>query len=111
MTIATDTPRWLNELHRQCNAKSQTSVAKQLGYSVAVINQVLSGKYKGNLSRVAETVCSVFLGETVICPVMGELEKHRCRQFQKEPFAATNPTRIRRYRACRSGCTNSEIKD
>lgn len=109
--IATETPRWLVELQQQCNGKSQTKVAKELGYSPAVINQVLKGTYKGNLSNVAETICSVYLGETVICPVMGELEKHRCKQFQKETFSATNPVRIRRYRACRSGCINSEVQE
>jgi len=110
-TIAVETPRWLLELRNQCRKKPQTKVAAELGYSPATVNQVLAGKYKGSLARVAETVCSVYLGETVICPVMGELEKHRCRQFQKEPFAATNPVRVRRYRACRMGCPNSQLQE
>ncbi len=109
--IATDAPRWLMELQRQCKTKPQTKVARELGYSAAVINQVLKGAYKGNLKNVADAVCSVYLGETVICPVMGELEKHRCKQFQKDTFSATNPIRIRRYRACRSGCINSDIQE
>jgi len=109
--FARKTPRWLSELRIQCKKKPQTKVAQELSYSPAVINQVLAGKYKGNLERVAETVCSVYLGETVICPVMGELEKHRCRQFQKETFSATNPIRIRRFRACRTGCINSDIQE
>lgn len=107
--IAIDTPRWLVELKAQCNSKSQNKVAEELGYSPAVVSQVLKGVYKGDVQGVAEMVCSVYLGKVVICPVMGELEKHRCKQFQKEPFSATNQTRVRRYRACRTGCINSEI--
>jgi DNA-binding transcriptional regulator YdaS (Cro superfamily) len=109
-TIAVETPRWLSELRRQCAIKPQSKVAKELGYSSAVVSQVLAGKYKGNIQRVSETICSVYLGETVICPVMGELEKHRCRRFQQETFSAVNPLRVRRYRACRSGCINSELE-
>lgn len=109
--IASEVPRWLSELRVQVASKTQAKVAAELGYSPAVINQVLASKYKGNLPRFAETVRSVYLGETVFCPVMGELEKHRCRQYQKEPFSATNPVRVRRYRACRAGCINSEITE
>lgn len=108
--IAVEEPRWLVELRNQCNRRPQRKVAKELGYSSSVVSQVLKGKYAGNLNNVAEMVCSVYLGQTVICPVMGELEVHRCKQYQKETFSATNRQRVRRYRACRTGCVNSDIE-
>lgn len=104
-------PLWLKELRNQCNKKPQNKIAKEMGYSPAVINQVLAGKYKGSLDKVSKMVCSLYLGETVICPVMGELPTHLCKKYQQETFSATNPIRVRRYRACRSGCTNSEIQE
>lgn len=106
-----DEPLWLKELRSQCQKKPQSTIAKEMGYSPAVINQVLAGKYKGSLDKVSKMVCSLYLDETVICPVMGELAAHRCQQYQQETFSATNPIRVRRYRACRSGCINSELKD
>ena len=106
-----DQPRWLIELRKQCQEKTQVKVGKTLAYSSTTINQVLKGKYKGDLDKFAKKVCSVYLGETVICPVMGEIPTHECAKYQQETFSATNPIRVRRYRACRSGCVNSEIEE
>jgi len=110
MILASNEPLWLKELRDQCSRQPQSKVAKEMGYSPAVINQVLAGKYRGSLEKVSSMVCSLYLGETVICPVMGELPTHRCKQYQQETFSATNPLRVRRYRACRAGCHNSEIE-
>jgi hypothetical protein len=110
--IAADTPRWLAELERQCRLKTQTKVGKEIGYSSSVVSQVRNRKYEGgNLEAVAARIRSVYLGETVMCPVTGELEKHLCQQFQKEPYLNTNLIRRRRYKACRSGCINSQIEE
>lgn len=46
---------------------------------------------------------------TVACPVAGELRMHHCLQNQRMPFAATNPQRVRLYRACRAGCPHSRL--
>ena len=102
-------PLWLKELRAQCEKKSQNKVAKELGYSTAVINQVLKKKYQGNVKKLSSIVCSLYIGKTVICPVMGEIPSHQCTSYQQETFSATNPLRVKRYQACRSSCNNSKL--
>ena len=40
-----DVPDWVMRLAEQCMASSQNQVAKNLGYSASVVNQVLRHKY------------------------------------------------------------------
>lgn len=100
-------PRWLSELRQRCRQTSQSAIAKEIGYSAAVINQVLKGTYKGDVKKVARAVRGAFLGETVNCPVLGELERHLCQQNARRPYASTNPTRVKLFKACR-GCEHNQ---
>lgn len=110
MILATDQePRWLQVLREQCKGKSQKRVAEEIGYSPAVVNQVLGNKYKGDINKVEKAVRGAYLGDTVRCPVLGELPVNRCMEYQRQPFAATNPTRVQLYRACRKTCIHSKI--
>ena len=102
-------PAWISTLREQCRADTQGAVAEKIGYSPAVVNQVLQGKYKGDIARVEKAVRGAFLGVTCYCPVMGEIPINQCMEMQKRPFASTNPQRVRLYRACRAGCVNSQI--
>lgn len=97
--------RWLQVLREQCTLKPQSKVGEEIGYSASVINQVLKGVYPGSLSKVESAVRGAYMGETVSCPVLGELEHHLCLAYQKRKYAATNPLRIKLYRACNTGCT------
>lgn len=107
--IATNQPLWIKELRKQVELHGQKKVALEIGYSHALVSQVINGKYSGDLNSVERAVRGAYLGDTVNCPVMGELESNRCMQFQKEPFTATNPVRVKRFRACRSGCIYSSL--
>jgi hypothetical protein len=100
---------WRRTLRQHCAQTSQADVAKVLGYSAAVINQVLKGTYKGDTEKVIRAVRGAYLGDTVECPVIGELQTHRCIENQRAPYAATNPQRVRLFRACRDGCPYSTI--
>lgn len=102
---------WIEALRAECERSSQATVARQIGYSPAVVNQVLKGTYKGDVSRVQAIVEGALLGATVNCPVVGELARNTCLDHQRAPFAATNATRVRLYRACRSGCPHSRMGD
>lgn len=104
-----DEPRWISVLRGQCREHTQARVAEAIGYSAAVVSQVLSGSYRGDLQRVERAVRGAFLGEVVICPVLGEIPTNRCLEIQRQPYASTNPQRVRLYRACRAGCANSQI--
>lgn len=101
---------WIAALRAECKRTgSQARVGARLGYSGAVINQVLKGTYRGNLQRVQEAVEGALLGATVECPVLGELPRDACLRHQQRPFAATNPSRVQLYYACRSGCPHSRL--
>lgn len=103
---------WIETLRQACERESQSRVAARLGYSAATVNQVLKGVYKGRLDRVQERVESVLVGGRLVdCPVLGEIPRHECLDHQGQPFAATNPQRVRLYRACRSGCPHSRLKE
>lgn len=105
-----DTPVWVLALAEECDArKSQAKVGLRIGYSAAVVNQVLSHSYKGDLSKVEAAVRGAFMGETVECPVVGPIGRDRCLSHQRAPLAATNPQRVRLYRACRNGCPHSRL--
>lgn len=109
MQLATDSLRWLEVLNQQCALKSQKKVGEEIGYSSAVVNQILQGKYRGDIAAVEQAVRGAYLGETVFCPVLGEISINLCKQHQRAIYAATNPTRIKLFRACRAGCANSKL--
>lgn len=104
-------PDWVHVLAEQRAASTQRAVAEQIGYSPAVVSCVLKGTYRGDLRAVEQAVRGAFLHATVDCPVIGELRAHRCLEIQRQPFAATNPQRVRLYRACRNGCPHSRHKE
>ncbi|WP_435100793.1 helix-turn-helix domain-containing protein [Arhodomonas sp. AD133] len=102
---------WVAALRAACERRSQTKVARDLGYSPAVISQCLRGTYRGNVSRVREAVEGALMGHTVDCPVLGELPRDACLRHQEREFAATNPARVQLYYACRSGCPHSRLPE
>lgn len=101
---------WLNVLRRECKRQgsSQARVAATLNLSPTVISQVLAEKYPGNLERVRALVEGAYMGKTVDCPVVGDLPRNRCIEYQDQSFAATNPMRVQLYHACRNGCPFSK---
>lgn len=101
---------WLDVLRRACEKNSQAAVARRLGLSPATVNQVLKGSYKGSLRAVEERVRGALMGLTVDCPILGDIRRNVCLDWQAKPFAATNEQRVMLYRACRSGCPHSKLK-
>ncbi|AUZ85809.1 transcriptional regulator [Methylophaga nitratireducenticrescens] len=108
---------WIEVLRTQCTKTSQAKVCAQLrvyqsdGFpSGTVINQVLKGKYPGRTERLQALVEGVFMSSVVACPVVGDIPSDQCIQYQGKPYAATNPTRIKLYQACRGGCPHSKLE-
>ncbi len=93
---------WIEALRTEAKNTSQASAATRIGYSPAVVNQVLKGTYKGDLTSVEEAVRGAIMGATVECPVIGDIPRNRCIDHQRRSgrFAATNPTRVQLHRAC-----------
>ncbi|MBL4797616.1 MAG: helix-turn-helix transcriptional regulator [Oleispira sp.] len=108
--IDIDYPAWLVVLQEKCSLASQRKVAEHLGVSNAVISQVLKQKYPGDVSRLEKKVRGAWMGETVNCPIMGELDLNKCLQYQDAKMSVVNPLRVQLYRACNGQCENSQIK-
>lgn len=101
---------WIETLRQACAGSSQAAVAKRIGYSPTVVNQVLKGGYPGDLQRVQRAVEGALMGITVDCPVIGDMPRQRCIEHQRSPFRATSHMAVQLYDACRGGCPNSLIK-
>ncbi len=101
---------WIEVLAAACKSKSQKDVGTAIGYSPAVVNQVLKGTYKGDLRRVQKAVEGALMGSVVDCPVIGLIPRQRCIEHQRAPFRISNPLAVQLHHACRAGCANSLIK-
>ena len=101
-------PDWIAVLRAECEREgsSQGKVAKRLGRSGAVINQVLRGSYKGDLAGIEARVRGEFMKGIVTCPVLGTISSRDCQDHQQRPFSAASWLRVAIYRACRAGCPN-----
>jgi hypothetical protein len=95
---------WKEVLRAECARTSQRKAATRIGYSDAVVSGVLKGTYKGDLRRVEEAVKGALMGALVDCPVIGELPRNRCIEYQRRAhqFAATNPMRVQLSQTCPS---------
>jgi hypothetical protein len=95
-------PDWVLALADEMSRTSGAAAARKVGYSQAVLSTIISGTYRGNRERVAETVRGALMGATVTCPVLGDIGRDRCLDEQRQPFRATSAMRARLYHACRA---------
>ena len=102
-------PAWIAALAQECDLSSQRQVAARIRYSAGAISQVLSKKYPTGTDAIEAAFNGAYQGVTVRCPVLGDLPRQICGEHQRQPFSTGNPTRVRMYRACRSGCPHSTI--
>ncbi len=102
---------WIEVLRTACEAHTQAEIASRIGYSPTVVNQVLKGTYPGDLPRVEQAVRGALMGESVECPVIGDLPRQRCIEHQRRAgnFAATNPARVQLAKACKT-CDHAVIR-
>lgn len=102
-------PDWIAALREEQKRTSQRLVSARLGISQTTVHQVLKGNYKGNLHRIEQRVRGELMHKVVECPVLGEISARKCLDWQARPFAATNPTRVAVWKACRAGCKHSAL--
>jgi hypothetical protein len=95
-------PDWVTALVAACDATSQNKVAKQMGYSSAVISLVLNNTYTGDMDKIEKNVRDFFMSG-VDCPALGKITADQClawRNAGKEPNPSS-PHKSRMFRACR----------
>ena len=110
LTAWGNVPDWIGELAALADREGLRGAEKRIGYSASAISTVINARYRGDMSRVEETVRGALMGHIVNCPVLGEIGRDQCLGWQKKPFAATSSVRAAVYRACRGGCPHSALK-
>jgi hypothetical protein len=105
-------PDWIEVVARKCLEMPQTKVAHRIGYSPAVISQLLRKRYKGNVSGIEDAVRGAWMGATVDCPVVGTMRSDVCRDWQRKAkeFKPTNSNRARMYWAC-ANCPRNQKEE
>ncbi len=106
-----DLPDWVGVLAEAARAHRRQLVALRIGYSTAVVSAVIRANYNGDLAKVEAKVRGAFMGETVACPILGELARDACLDEQARPFSTASSMRTALYRACRGGCPHSKLKE
>lgn len=81
---------------------SGTELAAELGVSPSAISQAVHDKFRGNVERFAARVRGVWGGDTVLCPVLGDINTKVCLDQQGRPVIHTNPMRVSLARACKT---------
>lgn len=105
-------PDWIRCLAEACDRSSQSVIAKRLGISGSVVSGVLRRNYAGTYESVEKATRGALMGDTLDCPVLGELATHACLDNQKRArnFSSASSIRVKLYRACRGGCMHSRMK-
>lgn len=91
---------WLAVLRQHRTEHGNGPTGQRIGYSSAVVSQVLNGKYIGDMNAVQKAVEGALMGLTVDCPIIGDLPRHVCLDYQRRGFAATNHLRAQFARSC-----------
>src|SRR5690554_461253 len=93
---------WLELLRAAvAEAGAMRPVATRLGCSVSAVSHLLSGSYKADPAHMAQRIEETYGHRVVDCPVLGSIPITECAKHRNAPFAATNPIRVRLWRACR----------
>lgn len=103
-------PEWVVALAELADHSGLGGAAAAIGYSDGLVSTVLRNSYKGDVDRVAEKVQGALLGKIVVCPVIGEMSRNTCIDWQNKPKAATSAYRMRMFHACRDNCPNFRPK-
>lgn len=104
-------PTEVETLARLADRITATKAAERIGYSASTISYVFANTYTGDLDRVMAKIRGALMNETVMCPIVGEIGTDRCLNEQKMGNTGASSIRARLYRACRSGCPHSRIKE
>lgn len=105
-------PDWVAALALECDATSQSAVARRLNRSAPALSQIIRKKYPGDLSAFEDLFKGAFLSGRVECPALGLLPLNECRDWRDKSrvFVNVNALRVRMFRAC-SNCPRNRKKE
>ncbi|AFT74490.1 MULTISPECIES: hypothetical protein [Alteromonas] len=93
---------WFALLLKKVKELGRRQVELDTGMSKTTLSQVLNEKYPGSISNIEKKVLAAYANLTVTCPVLGSIAVKRCLNEQIRPFSASNPQRVRLFRACQN---------
>lgn len=108
-------PAWVLALAQAIDAqemampKAQKLIAERIGYSNAVVHEVVRNRYKGDHAKVAARVALCLATDSADCPILSRISHAECHAHQSQKTPGSTPLKIKLFRACRSGCPNSFI--
>ena len=102
---------WVSLLRAAVDRLGVARAATLIRYSTATVSTVLGGTYPANPKNVRRRVIEVFGADEVECPVLGLIPLRDCAEHRQRPFAASNPQRVRLWRACRTCVHNPNRED
>jgi len=107
-----DCDLWIKALAEECDKLGTVRpVAARIGYSHSAVSAVINGSYPGSLAKIQTAVTSCLMGNEVTCPVMGKIPSEKCLRIQRRTtLMSSDPTAVKLWRACRSGCQFSGVK-
>lgn len=105
-------PDWVAMLAAECDATSQSAVARRIGRSSAALSQIIGNKYLGDLSAFEDLFNGVFQASRIECPALGILPLNECRDWRERgrTFVNVNALRVRMFRAC-AQCPRNRKKE
>lgn len=101
-----DLPDWVNELAALVDQIGLKAAGARVGYSGSAMSQVINAKYPGDLAAVEAEVRSALLSPTVDCPVLDEITREICLEYQAKPFSAASARSALVFHACKR-CPNA----
>jgi hypothetical protein len=90
----------LQIIRTQSKLMNGRKLSELLGVSTSAVSQALNDKFVGNVERFCLRVRGVFAGDSVRCPVLGDITTKVCLEQQQRPKAFTNPMRVTLHRTC-----------
>ena len=109
-------PEWVLRLAQAIDAeglampRAQKLIAERIGYSNAVVHEVLRNRYKGDHAKVALRVAQCLATDSADCPILSRISHAECHAHQAQKNPGSTPLKVKLYRACRSGCAHSFIE-
>lgn len=106
-----DVPDWVEAIVMACDRSSQAKVAGRLGYTAAVVSQVIRNTYRANMRAIEARARAVYLDGSVECPALGTISAETCLRWRDRSTSLTSasPAMVRMFRACADCPRNAKV--
>lgn len=103
-------PEWVLVLAGACDARSQNAVAAELNVNAAYLSYAIRNQSPRYHGMTEAAVRARMMGETLPCPVLGDIALDRCRALRRDRSRPMGPVQ-RQLRATCPTCTFNDQED